>query len=54
MRLELFTSKKYRRRGFGWPVVTYRSPDQLGLIIYRMAVVILVCRVPGSPGRGLR
>jgi RNA-directed DNA polymerase len=33
MRLALFISKRHRRsRGFGWPVVTYQSPNQLGLI----------------------
>jgi RNA-directed DNA polymerase len=33
MRLALFLSKRHRRsRGFGWPVVTYQSPNQLGLI----------------------
>ena len=33
MRLALFISKRHRRsRAFGWSVVTYQSPDQLGLI----------------------
>jgi RNA-directed DNA polymerase len=33
MRLALFISKRHRRsRGFGWSVVTYQSPNQLGLV----------------------
>jgi RNA-directed DNA polymerase len=33
MRLALFISKRHRRsRAFGWSVVTYQSPNQLGLI----------------------
>ena len=40
MRLALFISKRHRRhRGFGWSVVTYRSPDQLGLITLSGIVV---------------
>jgi RNA-directed DNA polymerase len=33
MRLALFISKRHRlSREFGWPVVTYQSPNQLGLV----------------------
>ncbi len=33
MRLALFIAKRHRRsRGFGWSVVTYQSPNQLGLV----------------------
>ena len=33
MRLALFLSKRHRRSlAFGWSVVTYQSPNQLGLI----------------------
>jgi RNA-directed DNA polymerase len=40
MRLALFVSKKHRRRrGFGWSVLTYRSPDQLGLVTLSGIVV---------------
>jgi RNA-directed DNA polymerase len=40
MRLALFISKKHRRRrGFGWPVVSCRSPDQLGLVTLSGIVV---------------
>jgi RNA-directed DNA polymerase len=40
MRLALFISKRLRRhRGFGWSVVTYRSPDQLGLVTLSGIVV---------------
>jgi RNA-directed DNA polymerase len=40
MRLALFLSKKHRRRrGFGWSVVTFRSPDQLGLVTLSGIVV---------------
>ena len=40
MRLALFLSKRHRRsRAFGWPVVTYQSPDQLGLITLSGIVV---------------
>ncbi len=40
MRLALFISKRHRRhRGFGWSVVTYRSPDQLGLVTLSGIVV---------------
>jgi RNA-directed DNA polymerase len=40
MRLALFLSKRHRRsRGFGWSVVTYQSPNQLGLITLSGIVV---------------
>jgi len=40
MRLALFIAKRHkRRRGFGWSVVTYRSPDQLGLVTLSGIVV---------------
>ena len=40
MRLALFLSKRHRRsRAFGWSVVTYQSPDQLGLITLSGIVV---------------
>jgi RNA-directed DNA polymerase len=40
MRLALFISKRHRRsRGFGWSVVTYQSPNQLGLITLSGIVV---------------
>ena len=40
MRLALFISKRHRRsRAFGWSVVTYQSPDQLGLITLSGIVV---------------
>jgi RNA-directed DNA polymerase len=39
MRIALFISKKHRRRGFGWSVVAYRSPNQLGLITLSGIVV---------------
>ena len=40
MRLALFIGKRHRRsRGFGWYVVAYRSPDQLGLIALNGIVV---------------
>jgi RNA-directed DNA polymerase len=40
MRLALFISKRLgRRRGFGWSVVTYQSPDQLGLVTLSGIVV---------------
>lgn len=40
MRLALFISKRHRRhRGFGWSVVTYRSPNQLGLVTLSGIVV---------------
>ena len=40
MRLALFLSKRFRRsRGFGWSVVTYQSPNQLGLITLSGIVV---------------
>jgi RNA-directed DNA polymerase len=40
MRLALFISKRHRRsREFGWSVVIYQSPDQLGLITLSGIVV---------------
>jgi RNA-directed DNA polymerase len=40
MRLALFISKRHRRsRGFGWSVITYQSPNQLGLITLSGIVV---------------
>jgi RNA-directed DNA polymerase len=40
MRLALVISKRHRRcRGFGWSVVTYQSPNQLGLITLSGIVV---------------
>ena len=40
MRLALFISKRLgRHRGFGWSVLTYRSPDQLGLVTLSGIVV---------------
>jgi RNA-directed DNA polymerase len=40
MRLALFISKRFRRsRGFGWSVVTYQSPNQLGLVTLSGIVV---------------
>src|SRR6266568_5796337 len=40
MRLALFISKRHRRsREFGWSVVTYQSPNQLGLITLSGIVV---------------
>src|SRR6266480_2855245 len=40
MRMALFISKRHRRsRAFGWSVVTYQSPDQLGLITLSGIVV---------------
>jgi RNA-directed DNA polymerase len=40
MRLAMFISKKHRRsRGFGWSVVAFQSPDQLGLITLSGIVV---------------
>ena len=40
MRLALFLSKRNRRsRGFGWAVVAFQSPDQLGLITLSGIVV---------------
>ena len=40
MRLALFLSKRHRRsRGFGWPVITYQSPNQLGLVTLSGIVV---------------
>jgi RNA-directed DNA polymerase len=40
MRLALFIAKRHRRsRGFGWSVVTYQSPNQLGLITLSGIVV---------------
>jgi RNA-directed DNA polymerase len=40
MRLALFISKRHRRsRAFGWSVVTYQSPNQLGLITLSGIVV---------------
>ena len=40
MRLALFIAKRHRRsRAFGWSVVTYQSPDQLGLITLSGIVV---------------
>src|SRR5205823_12437954 len=40
MRLALFISKRHRRsRAFGWSVLTYQSPDQLGLITLSGIVV---------------
>jgi RNA-directed DNA polymerase len=40
MRLALFISKRRRRsRGFGWSVVTYQSPNQLGLVTLSGIVV---------------
>ncbi len=40
MRLALFISKRHRRsRAFGWSVVTYQFPDQLGLITLSGIVV---------------
>ena len=40
MRLALLISKRLRRsRPFGWPVVTFQSPDQLGLIT-RSGIVV--------------
>jgi RNA-directed DNA polymerase len=40
MRLALFISKRHRRsRAFGWSVVTFQSPDQLGLITLSGIVV---------------
>ena len=40
MRLALVISKRHRRcRGFGWSVVTYQSPNQLGLVTLSGIVV---------------
>jgi RNA-directed DNA polymerase len=40
IRLALLISKRLRRsRPFGWPVVTFKSPDQLGLITLSGIVV---------------
>ena len=40
MRLALFISKRHRRsRRFGWSVVTYQSPNQLGLVTLSGIVV---------------
>ena len=40
LRLALFIAKRHRRsRGFGWSVVTYQSPNQLGLITLSGIVV---------------
>jgi RNA-directed DNA polymerase len=40
MRMALFISKRLRRsRGFGWSVVTYQSPNQLGLVTLSGIVV---------------
>jgi RNA-directed DNA polymerase len=40
MRLALFISKRHRRsRGFGWSVVTFQSPNQLGLVTLSGIVV---------------
>ena len=40
MRLALFLSKRHRRsRAFGWSVITYQSPNQLGLITLSGIVV---------------
>jgi RNA-directed DNA polymerase len=40
MRTALFISKRHRRsRAFGWSVITYQSPDQLGLITLSGIVV---------------
>jgi RNA-directed DNA polymerase len=40
MRLAQFISKRHRRsRGFGWSVVTYQSPNQLGLVTLSGIVV---------------
>ena len=40
MRMALFISKRHRRsRAFGWSVITYQSPDQLGLITLSGIVV---------------
>jgi RNA-directed DNA polymerase len=40
MRLALFIAKRHRRsRAFGWSVVTYQSPNQLGLITLSGIVV---------------
>ena len=40
MRLALFVSKRHRRsREFGWSVVTYQSPNQLGLVTLSGIVV---------------
>ena len=40
MRLALFIAKRHRRsRGFGWSVVAYQSPNQLGLVALSGIVV---------------
>jgi RNA-directed DNA polymerase len=40
MRLALFISKRHRRRReFGWSVVSYQSPNQLGLVTLSGIVV---------------
>ena len=40
MRLAAFLSKRHRRsRAFGWLVITYQSPDQLGLVTLSGIVV---------------
>jgi RNA-directed DNA polymerase len=40
MRLALFIARRTRRsRGFGWSVVAFQSPDQLGLITLSGIVV---------------
>src|SRR5260221_9890522 len=40
MRRAFSTSKRHRRsRGFGWSVVTYQSPNQLGLVTLSGIVV---------------
>ena len=40
MRLALFLSKRHRRsREFGWSVITYQSPNQLGLVTLSGIVV---------------
>jgi RNA-directed DNA polymerase len=38
--MALFLSKRHRRsREFGWSVITYQSPDQLGLVTLSGIVV---------------
>jgi hypothetical protein len=48
MRLALFISKSLRRcRGFGWPVVTYQSPNSSGWSPCRESSL-----TPGPSGTG--
>ena len=51
-RLALFIGKRHKRgRGFGWSVVAYLSPDQLGLISLYGTVVAPRATSPGGRNR---